>query len=86
MLISYCYSHALIKKLNELKDSQPDLAQMLLDQVRARPSPKAPPSSPEPPCRQYGRERGGALVAELDYHSSMVATLLFLLLVVRVCS
>uniref|UniRef100_A0A8B9DIC7 Heat shock protein 75 kDa, mitochondrial n=1 Tax=Anser cygnoides TaxID=8845 RepID=A0A8B9DIC7_ANSCY len=25
--------HALIKKLNELKDSQPDLAQMLLDQI-----------------------------------------------------
>lgn len=50
MDLSYSYRHALIKKLNKLKDNQPDLAQMLLDQVRARPA-KAPPSSPEPACR-----------------------------------
>lgn len=31
--LSYSYRHTLIKKLNELKDSQPDLAQMLLDQI-----------------------------------------------------
>ena len=49
--LSHFYRHALIKKLNELKDGQPDLAQLLLDQVRAKPSPEAAPSSPEPACR-----------------------------------
>lgn len=63
MDLSYSYRHALIKKLNELKDSQPDLAQMLLDQVRAKPA-KAPPSSPEPACRLcVARNKGGALLA-----------------------
>lgn len=84
--LSYSYRHTLIKKLNELKDSQPDLAQMLLDQVRARPSPKALPSSPEPPCRLCGGEQGGALVASWIITLPWSPLRVFLLLVVHVCS
>lgn len=84
--LSYSYRHTLIKKLNELKDSQPDLAQMLLDQVRARPSPKALLSSPEPPCRLCGGEQGGALVASWIITLPWSPLRVFLLLVVHVCS